>query len=87
MHWHKLSTQGLPSASKRHILGIHHFNTQRLAICGEQGFLAYTINGGSTWKTAKSFTSSDLHAVQFLNEQELITCGKHGTIFLVKMTD
>lgn len=87
MQWNKLSTQGLPSASKRHILGIHHFNTQRLAICGEQGFLAYTINGGSTWKTAKPFTSSDLHAVQFLNEQELITCGKQGTIFLVKMTD
>lgn len=86
-HWKKLSTKGLPTAGQRHLLGIDHSSPHRIAVCGEHGLMAYSLNGGTDWKTAKSFTRSDLHAIQFLNDKELMTCGKNGSVFIIQLPE
>jgi photosystem II stability/assembly factor-like uncharacterized protein len=54
-------------------------------VCGPNGIIRKTTNGGTSWSVQTSGTTSALHGIFFLNANEGWACGITGTI--LKTTD
>jgi photosystem II stability/assembly factor-like uncharacterized protein len=49
-------------------------------ICGQNGKILKTINGGDSWQQLTSITSNLLRDIHFINSSTGIACGNNGTI-------
>lgn len=77
--------KNLPALGTTRLSSVAPFNTsQTVYLCGSGGRLFRSTDEGDTWVEQLTGTTYDLNASSFLNEQDGLVVGDHGTVLWLK---
>ncbi len=70
----------LNSGTTKNLNGVYFFNNTTGWVCGDDGLIRKTLNGGATWTTQVSGTTYALNSIHFIDTYKGWACGAHGTV-------
>lgn len=69
-----------PSMSGNTFQAVDFVNSNSGWMCGNNGYITKTTDGGANWTVQSSGTTQHLHGIDFINENEGWACGYTGTM-------
>ncbi len=66
--------------SSAHFLSLDFLTERKGYICGYEGTVMITTNGGISWSANEKITKNRLTSIQFLNDELGWACGEYGSI-------
>lgn len=72
--------QALQRPAANDLYGVYMINSSTAWICGSDGYIARTDNGGNSWSRQTTGISQTLFSIYFVNDNLGFACGENGVI-------